>query len=384
MRTNVVTTGNLLRKCSMTFKVMSLLGVIVIGLAATASGARPSLLERTTYVDRYGYIDLSGRMVVPLRYDDAQDFSEGLAAVCDKHGKWNYIDNSGKVVIKTNFSRVGKFSEGLAAVMNDSLKYGFIDKHGHMVIDPQFDEAYEFSEALAAVKINNHWGFINRTGDIVIAAKYDGVQNFAEGLASVSNSFDAAWVDHQGDEVIRIPQGSASFTCSYTFSEGRGAFGVYTKETNGRFGYVNKAGDIVIKPTFLHSLYFHEGLSTANTDDGWGYIDQNGKIVIPAKFCSADDFHEGLAAVTIAYNPKSLGYIDRSGTVVISEDVSWEMSKDFSLGRAAVRVCDPKTYDHKWGYIDRQGKFAIKPTFNKASDFREGLARVSIQKEIPR
>ena len=46
---------------------------------------------------KWGYIDKSGTLVIPARYDDAWDFSEGLAHV-NLNGRWFYIDKNGNEV----------------------------------------------------------------------------------------------------------------------------------------------------------------------------------------------------------------------------------------------------------------------------------------------
>ncbi|HNF37394.1 MAG TPA: WG repeat-containing protein, partial [Chitinophagaceae bacterium] len=77
------------------------------------------------------------------------------------------------------YNSAGYFSEGLAPVskkMNGrNFAYGFIDKTGKEIIPFEFEIAEEFSEGLAAVKKNGKYGFINKEGKEVIAFKYDGV-----------------------------------------------------------------------------------------------------------------------------------------------------------------------------------------------------------------
>ncbi len=47
----------------------------------------------------WGYIDKAGKVVIAPQFDDALDFSEGLASV--RIGwKWCYIDKTGKIVFK--------------------------------------------------------------------------------------------------------------------------------------------------------------------------------------------------------------------------------------------------------------------------------------------
>ncbi|MDD1428759.1 WG repeat-containing protein [Dolichospermum sp. ST_sed9] len=58
-------------------------------------------------------------------------FSEGLAAV-NKVGKWGYINTSGKVVIPYQFDDVDSFQEGLANVKINGKEH-LIDKTGNIV-----------------------------------------------------------------------------------------------------------------------------------------------------------------------------------------------------------------------------------------------------------
>src|SRR5687767_208307 len=62
-----------------------------------------------------------------------------------------YIDESGKVVVPLVYQATLPFSEGLAAVRKDNL-WGFVDEHGVIVIAPAFEDARQFSAGLAPIK----------------------------------------------------------------------------------------------------------------------------------------------------------------------------------------------------------------------------------------
>ena len=64
------------------------------------------------------------------------------------NGKWGFIDESGKVVIPFIFKGIGEFSEGLVSVMRGVSEWGFIDKTGKVFIQFIYDEAVDFSEGL--------------------------------------------------------------------------------------------------------------------------------------------------------------------------------------------------------------------------------------------
>ena len=55
-----------------------------------------------------------GQEIVPSKYDNARDFSEGLAAVA-LNSTWGFIDNTGKEIIPMQFSYVNQdFRNGTA------------------------------------------------------------------------------------------------------------------------------------------------------------------------------------------------------------------------------------------------------------------------------
>lgn len=66
--------------------------------------------------------------------------------------------------------------------------------------------------------------------------------------------------------------------------------------------FIDKTGKVVInlKKLGVNEAYpFSEGLAQVKIKDKWGYINKAGKLVIPAKFDGASAFHEGLAWVRI-------------------------------------------------------------------------------------
>jgi len=70
---------------------------------------------------------------------------------------------------KPQFDDARNFSEGLASVEIGD-KWGFINKAGVMVIKPQFETPgiLFFSEGLACVEVGDKDRFIDKTGKIVI------------------------------------------------------------------------------------------------------------------------------------------------------------------------------------------------------------------------
>ena len=159
---------------------------------------------------KVGFINERGDLVIPCQfiYDamlpltfftHMNKFSEGLAAVAkyftDNDGEVyycvGYIDKSGRTVIPFDFSFATAFSEGIAAVSEEdfyeSSTIYFIDKKGNRIGDSKFYFVQRFHDGMCAVMKDSTsgWGFADKTGKIVIPCDYEKVGDFKNGTAAV-------------------------------------------------------------------------------------------------------------------------------------------------------------------------------------------------------
>ncbi len=95
-------------------------------------------------------------------WDDALFFSEGLAAV-KTGGKWGFIDKSGKLVIPATWGEAEPFYEGLARVETGG-KWGFVDKSGKLVIPAMWDDIILYEHMFTVVMEETFGGSLDSTG----------------------------------------------------------------------------------------------------------------------------------------------------------------------------------------------------------------------------
>lgn len=105
---------------------------------------------------KFGYINSSGRIAIPVRYDDARDFSEGLAAVkvsTTSGARWGFIDMTGKWVIPAKFSNEPyPFIEGFSSVEKANGNCVAIDRTGE-VVSVEFRDIRQFHKGYALVHL---------------------------------------------------------------------------------------------------------------------------------------------------------------------------------------------------------------------------------------
>lgn len=140
---------------------------------------------------------------------------------------------------------------------------------------------------------------------------------------------------------------------------------------DGKYGYINSSGTIVVKPQFSSAGSFSEAMARVEVKSKMGFIDLNGRVVVHPTYDSAEDFSDGLAYVK---NRSEVGYINKEGEMVVHLSRDLVGGERFKEGLAKVRNKGTGQY----GFIDKSGNVVIETKFDGACDFSEGLACVTV------
>lgn len=142
----------------------------------------PHLSKKPVYASQYPYI------LDPF-YEDLAAFKDG------KTGNWGFIDRTGKIVIPPRYEHVDRFSEGLAAVQfkatdTQTSLWGYIDRTGSVVIQPKFRiQPGRFSEQIAIVtKYNEKQVAMDMNGRI-ISKEWNEISPFRYGRAIADGKY---------------------------------------------------------------------------------------------------------------------------------------------------------------------------------------------------
>jgi hypothetical protein len=154
----------------------------------------------------------------------------------------------------------------------------------------------------------------------------------------------------------------------------RSADPLYRFVRDGKAGYIDNTGKVVIAPSLKASSNrggeFHDGRMAG---DG-KYIDSTGKR-LDKDLSGSWDFSDGLAAA-MRKGEDTWGFIKPSGEFAIAPRFPSSPKGEvhsFQGGFAAIRIGD------KVGYINHTGEFVVQPRFLDGDGFHDGLARVVIE-----
>jgi WG repeat protein len=256
------------------------------------------------------------------------------------------VHRDGTVAVPPRYDWVGKFSDGRASVRADGL-YGFVDEGGHEVVKPQYAIVGEYKYGFAQVDIDGKSGLIDRDGKLIIPAKYGfveaigpdrvlvsemrqldgepGAEGFSDYRAIIATPLPKSLrledlttriVDLRGipveqenrwflgapsfpfngnsplswrekDELWGLARADGSWLVEPKFEQvEKLSDGLALVKLNGKFGFLNETGHLVIEPIFDQAWSFKPGLNrTAAARDGiYGLIDKTGAWVLQSKY----------------------------------------------------------------------------------------------------
>ncbi|UYZ69998.1 WG repeat-containing protein [Moraxella bovis] len=212
---------------------------------------------------------------------------------------YSFIDKQGNVLFAKVDLLYDEYDRGIDMVMNG--KTGLIDKDGRIKLPFKYERIgiFEKDDNLILVKSNGKFGYINQQGETVIDFIYDDAWGFGEGLAWVvqkradDKGLDVYFIDEKGSRVFDVPKDVSSM--GVVFNEG-----LYMVEKDGRFGYVNKEGELAIDyQDYDYVEGFEHGLNVVTKNDKEGAIDRMGNIVIPIKYDNIEYVDEHYFILTL-------------------------------------------------------------------------------------
>lgn len=237
---------------------------------------------------------------------------------CMKDSRW-WLDKSQSRNGK-KYDHIGNtFHDGLLPVYDKLRGYGFIDVNGVEIIECKYNEIHQFENGKAKVRYDVDFGYINSKGCIYVK---------------------------NGLEEIEMP---SKYDWSYDFENG-----VAIVQKDQLFGCVDVYLNEIFPCVFPNKIEVEKALAKARLSNA--YNEEYQKKMHELDFPSC--FKEG----------KLYGYKDSEGNILCPPIL--RNAGNFTEAMAYVCI------GGKYGYINEKMELIVKPRFDWANDFSEGLALV--------
>ena len=230
----------------------------------------------------FGYINSTGKVIVPATYNTALDFSDSLGGVFNKDWKLGYINSLGKLVIPCKYEDGYSFQNGYALVEKDE-KGLVIDKKGkeYKISNLFLSEFNCVSDGLVIVTNGGKKGYANLKDEIIIPIEFDEALIFSEGHAIAMKNNSLYLLDAKGNmkEMEYVNAGNMT----------NGLIPVENKE--GKWGVINSNLEVIVDFKYDFIAQFSDGYAQFQQGDV-GLMNTKGEHVLEPIYATLNRYSE--------------------------------------------------------------------------------------------
>ena len=268
----------------------------------------------------WGLANAAGEIIIPCEYDQISTYdtaNKGCVVALKSDNKPAAINLSNQIIalFDSPVKRIGNLSQNIVPLQMENDKWIIADSKFTTDYTEYDDIGISFNNAIA-VKRSDKWG-VSASGKTLIPYEYD----------------EIVW-----DELRRCLAQKA----------------VFAKKDGLVYLFVN--GKPLVETYEDARPFTDDGWAAVKKNGKWGFINTSGEIMIDYQFEDALSFSQHLAAVKVSINEEKTEQDGRGET-----------------GRQNGQT------EH-WGYISLYGKIVIEPVFLQAKSFAYGYAPVLTDK----
>ncbi|HEY1053933.1 MAG TPA: WG repeat-containing protein, partial [Emticicia sp.] len=324
---------------------------------------------------KYGVIDMDGKEILPIVYDNIPYVHKEGIYLLEKMDK-TCFDINGKVIISLSGYKdhfIDFFSDNAS---DPKKRHLFFDDEGKLKISKSY-----LGIGNSGINIRgNTW--INEEGEVFKLPEgctFGG--RFQEGLVCVVNYRDLKYGFMNPLKELVIPL-EIEFTDSGQYSWGWEAGfynGLTMSRKNEKVGFINKKNELVIPRMYDDydcGYEFENGFCIIQKDNRWGVINTQGKTIIPFAYDETSIRYWNEKRWIIFYNNTYL-VLNEEAQVIIPADKydNIEGLSHYKFGSYSNELARVSK-DGLYGFIDEEGNEVIPLIYEQASAIEYDLITV--------
>ena len=335
---------------------------------------------------KYGLIDLLGKELIPVEYDEITVL-DGVenSIIIKKDNKMGLVNDTGSIIIECNYKEIknlgSTYKDGYITV-DDNGKYGVISATKRQILDNKYEEIKQIAlKEYYVVKEDGKTKLINSKGESIIEDGFDDIKS------ATSNG-----VIFTKNNLYGEMSTTGEITLETQYQDLKEANdGIYIAKQNDKYGIIDNMGNIQISYEYQGitynekaKLFFAEDaqyntsiidnqynvkatgiLSDVNTDEEYIRMRVNDEYKYYNLTGEEISNIQALKNNTIFLSKKDgkYGYVDKKGNSV-TEFIYDDATEQNKYGYAAVKK------DGLWGSLDKEGKEIIEPKYNLENNLK--------------
>lgn len=212
-------------------------------------------------------LDLNGNEITNGYISNVPTSDGEHSIVYDNEGIYKIIDNNGNVVVDKNYTNIEEINNNYYIVASNTNN-GIIDLTGKSLVELKYNSIFKLdnTELLQAnISATSTVSLINKNMEIIATveeAEIEVKDNYVRLYSETENRY----FDYTGKEL----------SASEVFPNNK----LYAKKINGKWGFVDKNGELKITNEYDMVTELNEyGFAGIKKDGKWGVINENGEII---------------------------------------------------------------------------------------------------------
>lgn len=316
-----------------------------------------------TINDKIGFTDTSGKIIIQVLYDEADDFAEGLCLV-QLNDSVCFINKENSVFLNRYFQDALPFYNGLAAVKQKQNWY-FINRMGERLSD-YMEEINPLSDQVYVCKKNNLYGTYTIFGEPELPFVYEKLGDFKNGCAYYQKKNAYGFVTK--NRYVH----PAEFDWISDFNGAQQA--VYKKGST--FGIINIKGNKLLDALYDQIIPAPGNLYIVIKNNLYGFYSAEGcfisELIYQYKPEQKPDYYTNGNLLKFHLKNK-VAIANLNGKVILDYGIYQDA---FLSPYDLIRV----TKNNKFGFANHKGNLIIPVNFLEAEDFTDSTAIVSSKK----
>lgn len=251
-------------------------------------------------VNKYGLIANDKTKILDEKYDDIKQVTGNGYFVVVENGVAKIINKSGEMILNSGFDSVEAIQVDNFIIIKEG-KYGVIDKKGEIVISPEY-ENIKFGKADSFItQKDGKIGIIKKDGTNIINFEYERITYIenADFFQAEKDNFKTDIIDRNFSKVLedviitelnlengylrtRVGQEYKYYNFKFeekTNKEILSTNTLFLIKENGKYGYENKNGEIIVDCIYDDAKEQNEfGYCAVKKDGKWGALKSDGTV----------------------------------------------------------------------------------------------------------
>ncbi|WP_257670688.1 WG repeat-containing protein [Parapedobacter tibetensis] len=352
--------------------------------------ANRALVGKSTgkYTVQYGYVDRTGRLVIPMEHDGGRSFNDhGIAWITkrdDLSSTSYFIDTSGYLLDGKAYRDLNTF--GSRYIYNDRMQEkDFFDARTAKAIDFPYTNIYRnqgMDERYFFIQADSGTGLMDTAMRIIIPPKYRTVESLYRNRAVVGDEEKYGYCDDKGRTIIPLIYDKASYF-RYAVTEVQQRYQYRRVESMGRetgpintiwkHGVIDIEGKVVVPIRYQGIRIDNENNRIIAKDSAsYDVYDMHGRLLSAGEYEYVGGFYYGnrssirkngkVGAVDYLFRELCPPIYDRIGTFY-AEDMAWVVNEG------------------KIGYLNKDYEIKIPLIYEDGDIFVMGMAKVKLHGE---